>query len=109
PGEARRSAFRPPRLADGTDGRFELRELEPGTWNLTIRSADSVATRVDGVEVAAGAATEVGVVTLRAGVSLRGRVTDAKGEPIAGANVHAILLAAPGDWGSMRPRDDGAY
>lgn len=75
------------RIERGKEGRFTVRNLEPGTlsirlvpegWDDVVR--DEIALRND-------ATTDLGTIVVRAGRNVRGRVTDTSGEPIEGAEV----------------------
>ncbi|MEZ6018057.1 MAG: carboxypeptidase-like regulatory domain-containing protein [Planctomycetota bacterium] len=67
-------------------GRFVLDSLEPGKAGLMFSAPGYVDVPLS-VEVREGAATEAGQVALSRGATLVGRVVDAAGEPIAGAQV----------------------
>lgn len=90
---ARRRAARDPEKFEGsTDaaGRFEVKGLPAGTFDLTVRGRGFAPLTVPGLEVPAGSGrTDLGTVLLAPGASLRGLVTDGKGGPIEGAEVRA--------------------
>lgn len=76
------------RAASDAEGRFTLRHVVPGHWDLVVARRGFAAARRPGVEVGAEAEpTDLGVVELEAGVVLEGLVTDAAGRPVAGAEV----------------------
>ncbi|HEX5720596.1 MAG TPA: carboxypeptidase-like regulatory domain-containing protein [Thermoanaerobaculia bacterium] len=82
-------------VADAT-GRFELRDLPPGTFKLTARGSGFAPTAVPGLSIPAGAgSTDLGTVTLVRGVALEGYVTGPDGRPIEGAQVS--VAEATGD------------
>jgi len=68
-------------------GRFTLRGLAAGDYSLEVRAPSFVPAMRDGVKVVAGESVDIGDVTLEAGVSVRGRVVDRDGAPVAGARV----------------------
>jgi protocatechuate 3,4-dioxygenase beta subunit len=78
-----------PVWGDGSEGRFELPDVDAGEWVLQVKAAEKAEARVSGVKVRMGAATDVGRVRLTPGAAVRGRVTDNAGSPVAGANVAA--------------------
>jgi hypothetical protein len=72
---------------DGT-GRFELRHLPAGRFDLVADHPRHLRSRLAGIGIPAdGAGVDLGIVTLADGVALEGRVTDIRGRPIAGARV----------------------
>src|SRR6185295_4282616 len=58
----------------------------PGTWDLDV-SAEGYAPTHRSFEVRPGEATVLGEIALVPGLTLTGRVVDAKGTPVAGAVV----------------------
>jgi protocatechuate 3,4-dioxygenase beta subunit len=72
----------------GPDGRFEIRDLPPGPFELAVRGRGYAPLRVPGLAIPEGAgATDLGTVILAPGVAVEGRVVDAQGQPVAGAEV----------------------
>ncbi len=69
------------------DGKFSLKDLEPGSYDLRIVGPDFAERIKADVEVKAGKVTDTGVITVRRGRKLSGKVTDAKGAPVEGARV----------------------
>jgi hypothetical protein len=70
----------------GVDGHFVLRDLPAGDYRLRARSPEHRPEEIDGLELAPGGALDI-VIELRTGLALEGRVVDATGRPIAGAEV----------------------
>lgn len=71
-------------------GRFELRNLAPGPYGLSVERAGFSQVDKPGLEIARETGeTDWGVITLPAGVVLEGQVTDTRGAPLAGAEVRA--------------------
>ncbi len=68
-------------------GRFELRDLPPGTYDITISSAGHAPAIKRGVKIEASGTTDLGSVTLSRGRSVSGTVLDARGGPVSGATV----------------------
>ncbi len=78
----------PPHDLTGEDGRFEVRDLTSGRFDLSVRAAGFAPTRVPGVPVdPSGRATDFGTVVLVPGAVVEGRVVDRQGAPIKGAEV----------------------
>ncbi|MFL6231665.1 MAG: carboxypeptidase regulatory-like domain-containing protein [Thermoanaerobaculia bacterium] len=74
----------------GADGRFELRDLPAGTFDLVIRGRGFAPLTVPALAIPEGkGATDLGTVALAAGAALRGLVVDAQGHPVEGAEVRA--------------------
>lgn len=90
-----------PEATADAEGRFELRHLPPGRFDLIARAAGFVPRTLPGIEVPPGtAAVDLGTVALSPGAAIEGRVVDLRGQPIAGAAVMVSLdelssLASP--------------
>jgi protocatechuate 3,4-dioxygenase beta subunit len=79
----------------GPDGRFKLDRVPPGFHVLGALAPRHVTTRLDFDVAARASAVELGNVLLEAGLSIRGRVGDRAGSPIADATI-AGRIAGPG-------------
>jgi hypothetical protein len=75
-------------VASGT-GAFSLGDLPPGTYDVTLRGAELAPRTVPDVQVTADATTDMGTIQVKRGRSLSGRVIDAQGNAVAGAQVVA--------------------
>jgi len=108
---ARTRALRNPERYAGspTDatGRFELRDLPAGTFDLLVRAHGYGPLTVPSLAVQEGKGmTDLGTVVLAPGAAVHGLVVDPRGEPIAGAEVRAA--AAQQDAVQvMRPHESG--
>ena len=69
------------------DGKFELKELDPGTYDVTFRGPDFAVMIKRDVKVEPGKVTDLGTVTVHRGRKISGKVLDAKGKPVRGATV----------------------
>lgn len=70
------------------DGRFEIRDLPAGTYELTARGRGYAAITVPGLAIPEGAgSTDLGTVLLMPGVAVEGQVVDPEGRPVSGAEV----------------------
>ena len=78
------------------DGSFELRDLPPREYRITIRGAGFAEKSLPPITVASGKTVDLGTITVHAGRSISGRVVDAQGSPVAGATV----LAGSTLWGT---------
>jgi protocatechuate 3,4-dioxygenase beta subunit len=102
----------------GTDdaGRFELRDVQPGTWYLGPAAStpsweeapqDGTAPFAVAIEVAGSGSQEV-TLRVHRGLFIRGRVLDARGTPVEHANVHGSMEGA--DWGpQIDSKKDGSF
>ncbi len=87
---ARQTAADPIAAASDGEGSFVLPNLAPGSYQLTVRAAGHAPLRVPGIELdEAAGSTDLGVLELEPGASIRGLVVDADGGPIAGAEIRA--------------------
>ena len=131
-GAARRpwtpSGFFPAAAADDgapvldSAGRFTISALPEGAYDVELNASGApgaggvgaVSGSAPGVQVAEGQTVDLGVVVLRAGAQLRGRVLDAAtGAPVANARVAARAASAGSDLARSRApavetRSDGS-
>jgi protocatechuate 3,4-dioxygenase beta subunit len=77
--------------SDGS-GRFAFANLVPGDYVLSASATGFAETTLPGIEVPDGASpVDVGKVEMAPGVAITGRVVDGRGQPLAGAEVHALV------------------
>lgn len=69
------------------DGKFEIKELDPGTYDLTIRGPDFALFIKRDVIVEAGKTFDAGTITVHRGRKITGRVVDKSGKPVSGATI----------------------
>ncbi len=82
--------FEPEGTTTGVDGGFALPDLAAGVYSLRIVAPGLVPRVVPGVEIAkASAAVDLGTLGLDRGMRVLGRVTDARGQGLAGAEATA--------------------
>ena len=91
------------------DGSFELRGLEPGTYDVSGTS-ESVGAFADDVKVtvAAGERKDGVVVDLSLGGAIAGKVVDQAGAPMAGVKVRFSLIGGR-DFGRSTTGPDGTF
>jgi uncharacterized GH25 family protein len=79
-----------PEVPTDAAGRFELRNLVAGTFDLIVRARGFAPLTVPALAVPEGTgATDAGTVMLAPGASVHGLVADPKGNPVEGAEVYA--------------------
>ena len=69
------------------DGSFEIDEVAPGNYRITIRGQDFADTVVPDVEITANQVTDLGVIKVPSGRSVHGRVLEDNGSVVPGATV----------------------
>ena len=89
--DSSRRSFR--NVETDAEGRFELRDVPPGTVRILANGKDHVPAELRGLVLDAGGVLENVLVTASRGAIARVRVLDPKGEPLAGAEVVASLPA----------------
>jgi protocatechuate 3,4-dioxygenase beta subunit len=91
----------------GSDGAFKLQDLAEGLFDIDVRPRAHPQERVAGIQAGASGI----VVTVQAAVSLRGRVEDESGAPVAEAFVNASLEGSSGRSGAggSRTGADGVF
>ena len=75
--------------ADEGDGRFLMRDVAPGAYDLGVQASGRGEAARSGVRVTAGRTTDVGTIALARGGTVQGVVVDAEGRGIPGATVSA--------------------
>jgi protocatechuate 3,4-dioxygenase beta subunit len=75
--------------ADEGGGRFVLRDVQAGTYDIEAQATGYGTASVTNVRVAPGRTTSAGTITLGRGGVVRGSVVDSEGERIPGAEVYA--------------------
>lgn len=100
-GEPRRAAAVSEASAvSSADGRFALRDLEQGRFDLKVSAAGFVPALIPGVEIGPGngtgnGTTELDAVRLRRSTRIAGHVVDEAGSPLIGASV-SLTTVSPG-------------
>jgi protocatechuate 3,4-dioxygenase beta subunit len=74
----------------GEDGRFTVEDVPPGRLGAMVRADGFLVHEEGGLEVAPGEDRDDLRFVLRPGATIRGRVTDAAGRPIADASVEVL-------------------
>lgn len=71
------------------DGSFEVNDLPPQKYSVTIRGAGFDTKTIADVEIKGGDITDLGTITIKKGRALRGRVVSKAGDIVEGATVSA--------------------
>ncbi len=80
-------AFAEPELMRSPTGRFLRGAVPPGTYVVRLVGTGFAPRTFENVEVTAGATTDLGVIAVEPGSTIRGRVVDEAARPVAGASV----------------------
>ncbi len=85
-----RNPLRFPTATTDASGRFEVRSLPPGSFDLEVRAHGFAPLTVPALAIPAGqGVTDLGTVQLAPGGTVHGVVVDPQGEPVADAEVQA--------------------
>jgi protocatechuate 3,4-dioxygenase beta subunit len=102
-----------PRTVTGQDGKFRLTGIEPGENLLAVTAPGMVGLVRAGNRLRAGEERDLGELRMTDGESVLGKVVDANGKPIAGAELLLAPTSAvvPVDFAGppIRAGDDGSF
>jgi protocatechuate 3,4-dioxygenase beta subunit len=76
------------------DGKFLIKALDPGTFDLTLQPPDFADITKTGLKLKNGETTDLGTLRVKESKSISGRITDTSGRPIAGATISGLWLDA---------------
>jgi carboxypeptidase family protein len=79
-------------VAEG-DGKFLIKSLDVGTFDLTLEPPDFADIAKEGVKLRSGETTDLGTLRVKESKSIAGRIADTNGQPIAGASISGLWLA----------------
>lgn len=74
------------------DGKFLIKALDAGTFDLTLQPPDFADVTREGVKLRSGETTDLGTLRVKDSKSIAGRIADARGHPIAGASISGFWL-----------------
>jgi protocatechuate 3,4-dioxygenase beta subunit len=72
------------------DGKFLIKALDPGTFDLTLQPPDFADVSREGIRLRAGETTDLGTLRVKESKSIAGRITDATGQPVEGASISGM-------------------
>lgn len=98
-----------PRGFRSADGRFTLKNVEPGPWELQILGPGTALRRVENLTLRAGQVLDVGDIVMSRGQRISGHVFDSAGRPIAGALVEVDGGAVYGQNTELQRWFEGKY
>ena len=75
------------------DGKFLVKALDAGTFDLTLEPPDYADVAKEGVKLRSGETTDLGTIRVKESKSIAGRISDMNGQPIAGAVISGMWLA----------------
>ncbi|MEO7092325.1 MAG: carboxypeptidase-like regulatory domain-containing protein, partial [Polyangiales bacterium] len=84
-------------------GAFDVKDITPGTYDITFRSAEFAELVKRDVKIEPGKTTDVGKIVVKKGRKLVGKVIDPSGAPVAGAKIRVgeMLFSAEGNEDQM--------
>ena len=92
------------------EGRFRVRGLDVGTFDVTVVPEDGNDVEKEGVKLRAGETVDLGTLRSTPGKRIDGRILDRNGEPIAGAQIRAFWFDGNAPRGrSAKSKADGRY
>jgi protocatechuate 3,4-dioxygenase beta subunit len=85
----------------GSDGRFQLQGMRPGSLRLAVRSSGFAPYDEEDRALPSGTSFDLGSIELEPGVHLSGKVVDARGKPVEGADILRLAEAGIPSFGSQ--------
>lgn len=76
------------------DGKFLVKALEPGTFDVTLAPPDFGDIVKEGVKLKSGETVDLGTLRAKESKSVGGKITDATGQPVVGASVSGLWFDA---------------
>jgi protocatechuate 3,4-dioxygenase beta subunit len=76
------------------DGKFLIKALDAGTFDVTLQPPDFADVAREGVKLKSGETTDLGTLRVKESKSISGRITDATGQPVAGASISGLWIDA---------------
>ncbi|MCB9895660.1 MAG: carboxypeptidase regulatory-like domain-containing protein [Planctomycetes bacterium] len=100
----------------GEDGTFVIEDVEPGSYTIKVRASSYALLEMPAQTIEAGKTLDLGDLKLDHGLTLSGKVTNADGQPVAGAHLRLSEIPEGMSWGrwgqevgSTESGEDGTY
>lgn len=90
-----------------SDGRFEIRLVTPETYQVQVSSGEYTQLVMNDVRVGDGLSTDLGILELARGATVRGTVFGEDGQPAAGCSV-SLTRNDNRLWGNIQGRTDSS-
>lgn len=87
----------------GEDGRFEMTDVEPGTYTVKANAQGLGNYKKDGVTIEAAGQTDLGDLIIGKGLEVSGVVVDTSNQPVSGATVGLKESSSNFGWGDWGP------
>ncbi len=84
------------KIAPLGDGKFVIKALDAGTFDLTLQPPDFADVTREGVKLKSGETTDLGTMRVKESKSIAGRISDTSGQPVANASISALWLDGDG-------------
>ncbi len=88
------------------DGKFFLKALDTGTFDVTLQASDFADVTKEGIKLRSGETLDLGTLHVKESKSIAGQITDATGRPVSGATVSGLWF--DGEKGRQREVRSGA-
>ena len=97
-------------IVPGASGKFTVKNLEAGTFDVTLSPVDGADIVKEAVALKNGETTDLGTFKVKESKSISGRVTDGSGQPVANASIGTFWMeGGQGKMRETRSRADGTY
>jgi protocatechuate 3,4-dioxygenase beta subunit len=80
------------RIEIGQEGNVRVRDLDPGRFDVTVLPWGYAEIQREGVRLKAGETSDLGILRVREGNFVSGRVVDPEGSPVGSARVFALWM-----------------
>jgi uncharacterized GH25 family protein len=74
------------------DGKFLVKALDAGTFNLTLQPDDFADVTREGLKLKSGETLDLGTLRVKESKSIAGRIADSTGQPVEGAAISGLWL-----------------
>jgi len=100
----------PEQIVPGASGKFTVKNLDAGTFDVTLSPVDGADIVKQAVVLKNGETLDLGTMKIRESKSISGRVTDGHGDPVANAQIGTFWMeGGQARMREARSRADGRY